>query len=314
MTAVDRAVDEGAAIVDIGGVKAGPGDEVDEDEEVRRVAPFVAAVRRRHPRLVISVDTWRAGVGRAVVRGGRRPAQRRLAGADPGLAAVAAEHGAGLVCTHAGGLAPRTDPHRVAYDDVVADVVATVTGLAERAVAAGVRRDGILVDPAHDFGKNTYHSLEVTRRLDELVATGWPVLVAVSNKDFVGETLDADKDGRLEGTPRGDRDLRVARRPGLPGAPGGRDPAGARHRRRDPRHPRARRLPPRPRLTATGQGSASRTSSGAAVRVGARPAASSASIASNASATSVTQTTASRAAGRTNPRSTSRSTWVRSPS
>jgi dihydropteroate synthase len=83
---------------------------------------------------------------------------------------------------------------------VVADVVATVTGLAERAVSLGVRRDAILVDAAHDFGKNTYHSLEVTRRLDEVVATGWPVLAAVSNKKFLGEVLDADKDGRLEAT------------------------------------------------------------------------------------------------------------------
>jgi dihydropteroate synthase len=79
-------------------------------------------------------------------------------------------------------------------------VVATVTRLAERAVALGVRRDGILIDPAHDFGKNTRHSLEVTRRLDELVATGWPVLVALSNKDFVGETLDVPVDERLSGT------------------------------------------------------------------------------------------------------------------
>jgi dihydropteroate synthase len=86
----------------------------------------------------------------------------------------------------------------VAYDDVVADVVTTVTGLAERAVALGVRREAVLVDAAHDFGKNTYHSLEVTRRLDELVATGWPVLVAVSNKKFLGEVLDVDKDNRLE--------------------------------------------------------------------------------------------------------------------
>ena len=113
---------------------------------------------------------------------------------------VAAEVGAGLVCSHAGGLPPRTDPHRAAYDDVVADVIATVTGLAERALAAGVRRDGLLIDAAHDFGKNTYHSLEVTRRLDELVATGWPVLVAVSNKKFLGEVLDVDKDNRLEAT------------------------------------------------------------------------------------------------------------------
>lgn len=93
------------------------------------------------------------------------------------------------MCAHAGRVEPRTRPHRVAYADVVADVVAYTTDLAERAVAAGVRRDAILIDPAHDFGKNTWHSLEVSRRLGEMTATGWPVLVAVSNKDFVGETL-----------------------------------------------------------------------------------------------------------------------------
>jgi dihydropteroate synthase len=200
MAAVDRAVAEGAALVDLGGVRAGPGEEVSEDEEVRRVVPFVAAVRRRHPTLAISVDTWRAGVGRAACEAGADLLNDAWQGADPGLAVVAAEHGAALVCSHAGGLPPRTDPHRVAYDDVMADVVATVTGLADRALAAGVRPDGILVDAAHDFGKNTYHSLEVTRRLDELVATGWPVLVAVSNKKFLGEVLDVDKDGRLEAT------------------------------------------------------------------------------------------------------------------
>jgi dihydropteroate synthase len=200
LAAVDRAVEEGADIVDVGGVKAGPGPEVDATEEVRRTAGLVAAIRSRHPDLVISVDTWRAQVGRAVCQEGADLLNDAWGGPDPGLADVAAEFGAGLVCSHAGGLPPRTDPHRAAYDDVMADVVATVTGLAERAVAAGVRPDGILVDAAHDFGKNTYHSLEVTRRLGELVATGWPVLVAVSNKKFLGEVLDADKDGRLEGT------------------------------------------------------------------------------------------------------------------
>ena len=139
MAAVDRAVAEGAALVDLGGVRAGPGEEVSEDEEVRRVVPFVAAVRRRHPTLAISVDTWRAGVGRAACEAGADLLNDAWQGADPGLAVVAAEHGAALVCSHAGGLPPRTDPHRVAYDDVMADVVATVTGLADRAVAAGVR-------------------------------------------------------------------------------------------------------------------------------------------------------------------------------
>jgi len=200
MAAVDTAVDLGAAIVDIGGVKAGPGPEVTAEQEIARTAPFVAAVRRRHPALVISVDTWRADVGRVVCAAGADLLNDAWQGADPGLTRVAAEHGVGLVCSHAGGLPPRTDPHRVAYDDVMADVVVTVTKLAEAAVAAGVRRDGVLVDAAHDFGKNTYHSLEVTRRLDELVATGWPVLLAVSNKKFLGEVLDVDKDNRVEAT------------------------------------------------------------------------------------------------------------------
>jgi dihydropteroate synthase len=88
----------------------------------------------------------------------------------------------------------------MAYDDVVAEVIRTTTGLAERAVAAGVRPDGILIDPTHDFGKNTLQSLELTRRLDELAATGWPVLVAVSNKDFIGETLDLPPGSRGAGT------------------------------------------------------------------------------------------------------------------
>ncbi len=198
MSAVDQAVDEGALLVDIGGVKAGPGPEVSEAEEIRRVVPFLHAVRRRHPGLALSVDTWRAGVGRAAGEAGADLLNDPWQGADPGLAAVAAELDLALVCSHTGGLPPRTDPHRVAYDDVVADVVAVVTGLAERATAAGVRADGIVIDPAHDFGKTTYHSLEVTRRLDEVVATGWPVLVAVSNKKFLGEVLDVDKDNRLE--------------------------------------------------------------------------------------------------------------------
>ena len=71
---------------------------------------------------------------------------------------------------------------------------------AERALAAGVARESIVIDPAHDFGKNTFHSLEVTRRLDEMVATGWPVLVSLSNKDFVGESLDVPVGERLTGT------------------------------------------------------------------------------------------------------------------
>lgn len=197
---VDAVVAEGARIVDVGGVKAGPGDEVDVDEELRRVLPFVAAVAERHPDVVISVDTWRADVAREVVPAGATLLNDTWSGADPALAEVAAETGVGLVCSHVGTLAPRSRPHRVGYGDVVADVLARVVALAERAESLGARRDGLLIDPTHDFGKNTYHSLELTRRLDALVGSGWPVLVSLSNKDFVGETLDRPVGERLTGT------------------------------------------------------------------------------------------------------------------
>jgi dihydropteroate synthase len=200
LTAVDRAVADGADIIDIGGVKAGPGAEVDAAEEMRRTIPTVAAVRARFPDVIISIDTWRADVAAEAIAAGADLLNDTWAGADPALAEVAAATGAGLVCSHAGGLVPRTRPHRAAFDDIVGDVIATVTGLAERAVSLGVRPDGILIDPAHDFGKNTRHSLELTRRLGDMVQTGWPVLVALSNKDFIGETLDAPVDERLDGT------------------------------------------------------------------------------------------------------------------
>ncbi|MEH1124509.1 dihydropteroate synthase [Micromonospora sp. CPCC 206061] len=200
LRAVAHAVAEGADIVDIGGVKAGPGPDVDVSEEIHRTVGTIAAVRTEFPEIVISIDTWRSEVAVEAIAAGADLLNDTWAGADPRLAEVAATTGVGLVCAHAGGLSPRTRLHRAAYADVIADVIATVTRLAERAVALGVRRDGILIDPAHDFGKNTRHSLELTRRLDELVATGWPVLVALSNKDFIGETLDVPVDERLSGT------------------------------------------------------------------------------------------------------------------
>ncbi|BDE41760.1 dihydropteroate synthase [Streptomyces violaceoruber] len=197
---VEQAVAEGAAIIDVGGVKAGPGDEVSAAEEARRTVGFVAEVRRRHPDVVISVDTWRHEVGEAVCEAGADLLNDAWGGVDPKLAEVAARYGVGLVCTHAGGAEPRTRPHRVTYDDVVADVLRVTLGLAERAVGLGVPRESVLIDPGHDFGKNTRHSLEATRRLGEMVETGWPVLVSLSNKDFVGETLDRPVKERLIGT------------------------------------------------------------------------------------------------------------------
>ncbi len=167
---------------------------------MRRTVRFVERVRSAYPDTVISVDTWRAPVGRAVCEAGADVLNDAWGGADPALVEVAATYDAAIICTHTGGVVPRTRPHRIEYADVVASAIADTTAYAERALAAGVARESIVIDPAHDFGKTTQDSLDLTRRLDELVATEWPVLVSLSNKDFVGESLDLPVGERLCGT------------------------------------------------------------------------------------------------------------------
>ncbi|OBG75933.1 dihydropteroate synthase [Mycobacterium sp. E1214] len=202
--AAHRAVAEGADVIDVGGVKAGPGQHVDADTEIARLVPFIEWLRDAYPDQLISVDTWRSGVARVACAAGADLVNDTWAGVDPALPEVAAEFGAGLVCSHTGGAAPRTRPFRVHYGTttrgVVDDVLAQVTAAAERAVALGVARDRILIDPTHDFGKNTFHGLALLRHVGDLVNTGWPVLMALSNKDFVGETLGVELTERLEGT------------------------------------------------------------------------------------------------------------------
>lgn len=198
-------VDAGATIVDVGGVKAGPGDDVSAHEEIDRVVPFIAAVRDQlaaadATSVDISVDTWRADVAEAAIAAGATLINDTWAGFEPELVEVAGAHNVGYVCSHTGGATPRTRPHRVHYDDVVADVIRETTTLAERAVDCGVPEDKVFIDPTHDFGKNTFHGLEILRRIDEVVATGWPVLMALSNKDFIGETTGRAVGERIAGT------------------------------------------------------------------------------------------------------------------
>lgn len=197
---VAQAVAEGARIIDIGGVKAGPGTEVSVAEEIDRVVPTIAAAHERFPEVALSVDTWRSPVAEAALRAGAALVNDTWSGHDPELVEVAGKFGAGYVCSHTGGAEPRTLPFRVHYDDIVADVIRVTTAMAERAVRAGVPEDRIFLDPTHDFGKNTFHGLELLRRTHELVATGWPILMALSNKGFVGETLDRTVFERFPGT------------------------------------------------------------------------------------------------------------------
>jgi dihydropteroate synthase len=197
---VDQALDEGARWLDIGGVKAGPGPEVGEAEELDRVLPLVEAARARTD-AVLSVDTWRPGVARRALAAGADVINDSSGLWYPEIADVVAEARAGLVVMHHVG-PPRTPGHGHAYPggDVVGAVRAFLAVKAAEAERRGVGRDRLIVDPGHDFHKNVLDSLEVTRRTAELTGLGCPLLVAVSNKDFIGKTLDRPRDGRLEGS------------------------------------------------------------------------------------------------------------------
>jgi dihydropteroate synthase len=189
--------DAGADLIDVGAVKAGPGEEVPEDEEIRRLLPVVEALAGKG--MMISVETGRPSVASAALAAGASVINDVSALADPGLAPACAAGGAALVLMHNGGQL-RGRPRHPRYDDVVADVAECWERLAERARAAGVSDDSLVVDPGLDFGKTVWHSLELVRRLEELVGRGRPVLVAPSHKDVVGESLGLGLADRLEGT------------------------------------------------------------------------------------------------------------------
>jgi dihydropteroate synthase len=202
----------GASIVDIGGVKAGPGAGVSLDEELDRVVPFINAFRARLP-TPLSVDTFRSQVADAALSAGANLINDSSGLSDPAIADVVARHpGSGLVVVHNGG-PPRSRPFRPDYDpDVITATIRHCAQRAEEAMRRGVPREQIIVDPGHDLYKTTAHSLEVTRRIEELCALGYPVLVAMSNKDFIGESLG------LELSERADASLALAVFAGLHGA------------------------------------------------------------------------------------------------
>jgi dihydropteroate synthase len=193
-----RAAEQGADWVDIGGVPFGRGRAVSLQEEIDRVVPVVAGIHERSD-VVVSVDTTRAEVARLSIAEGASVVNDTSGLHDPDMLAVVASSEAQLVITHSLG-APRSEPVRPEYDDVVASVIAHLREMRDRAVAGGVPDERIILDPGHDLNKNTLHTLELTRRLGEIAALGLPVLAAVSNKDFIGETLDRPQGERLEGS------------------------------------------------------------------------------------------------------------------
>ena len=196
VAAVRAAADDGADWIDVGGVPFAPGPEVSTAEELDRVLPVVEAARDL---AVVSVDTFRPEVAREVIAAGAAVINDTSGLRDPAMADAVAGTSVALVVTHSLA-APRAIYQRPAYQDVTAEVTRFLRERVAVAFERGVRPDQIIVDPGHDLNKNTFHSLELTRRLDEIVALGYPVLAAVSNKDFIGETLDAGQQDRQAGT------------------------------------------------------------------------------------------------------------------
>lgn len=189
------AADRGADWVDVGGVPFGRGPAVSTAEEIDRVVPVVERVAARSD-VVISVDTNRADVARSAMEAGAAVINDTSGLGDPDMARVVAESGAHVVITHSVG-PPRVEKPAAHFDDVVREVRASLDWRVERAIATGVSRERIIVDPGHDLDKNTLHSLELTRRLDEVAPPELPLLVAVSNKDFLGEVTGREKKQRL---------------------------------------------------------------------------------------------------------------------
>ena len=192
----ERLVDEGADLLDVGGVKAGPGPEVGEAEELDRVIPAIEALAARVD-IPLSVDTWRAGVAREAFAAGAVVGNDISGFADPGYLPAAAAAGATVVATHIR-LGPRIPDPEPVYDDVVESVATYLAERASWARAAGVSPDRIVIDAGLDLGKTAQQSLTLLRASDRLAGLGYPLLLSASNKTFLGKVLDLEIGERRE--------------------------------------------------------------------------------------------------------------------
>jgi len=192
----EQLVSEGADLLDVGGVKAGPGPEVDLAEELDRVVAPVAALTARFD-VPVSIDTWRAEVAKEAYAAGAVMGNDISGFADPGYLAVAAAAGAAVVATHIR-LAPRVRDPEPSYDDVVATVADFLADRAAQARAVGIPSEQIVVDAGLDLGKTAAQSLALLRASPALAALGYPLLLSASNKTFLGVLFDLTIDGRRD--------------------------------------------------------------------------------------------------------------------
>lgn len=193
-----RMIEEGAALIDIGGESTRPGAQpVDADAEIRRVVPVIEALAARTD-VLLSIDTSKPAVMTAAVQAGATMINDVRALREPGALEAAAASGAAVCLMHMQG-EPRTMQVEPRYDDVVAEVRDFLRERAERCMAAGIARDRLLIDPGIGFGKRLEHNLTLLAALPELVALGWPVLVGVSRKSMFSALLGRAVDERVAG-------------------------------------------------------------------------------------------------------------------
>jgi dihydropteroate synthase len=193
-----RLVAEGADLLDVGGVKAGPGPEVSEAEELDRVVPVIAALHARFD-VALSVDTWRATVAAHAFRAGAVVGNDISGFADPAYLPGAAAAGAAVVATHIR-LAPRIPDPDPRYENVVEEVACFLTDRADRARGAGIPDTRIILDAGLDLGKTPIQSAALLRHSDHLAGLGWPLLLSASNKPFLGVLFGLGADERAGAT------------------------------------------------------------------------------------------------------------------
>ena len=192
----DELVRQGADVLDVGGVKAGPGPEVSAAEELERVVPVIASLHDRFD-VPLSVDTWRASVAAESFKAGAVLGNDISGFGDPDYLPAASSAGASVVATHIR-LAPRVPDPEPHYDDVVAEVGRFLLERAERALASGIAPDRIILDAGLDLGKTADQSLSLLQHSATLAALGYPLLLSSSNKTFLGVLLGLGIDERRD--------------------------------------------------------------------------------------------------------------------
>ena len=198
----EKMFDEGAQVIDVGGESTRPGsDPVSPEEELRRVLPVIEGMVSARPDSIVSIDTYRSSVAEAALDAGARAVNDVTALGDPRMAGLMAERGCPIILMHMLGEPKSMQQHPRYEDDVVREVRDFLAERAQQAIRAGVELENIILDPGIGFGKTPEHNLRLLKRLDSLVELGFPVLVGVSRKSFLGKiTGSEDPKSRLFGT------------------------------------------------------------------------------------------------------------------